>query len=230
MRPVSEAGGDTRPAVEPPAGERPADGQVEAGGEVPEPESAGDAACPGCGFVGPGIANFCRKCGWKLSEQPVVEEPAELESRNQPVLPDVDAFGRRVVARLVSAGDESADVVLVVREGKNFLGTSSGECDIVLQRSRDASVSGRHCMLLWRNSKLAVRDGMSANGTWVDVETADAISYPELYEDRGPDALSSDKEGEQEARFVEILDSKVMLKQGSRLRIGQNVFVVELVE
>lgn len=77
--------------------------------------------------------------------------------------------GRKLVGWLVSFSRIPEGEDFKIYEGRNLLSSSSGS-DILIN---DPSVSSPHCMILFRNGKLRVKDELSTNGTYVNDKNID---------------------------------------------------------
>jgi pSer/pThr/pTyr-binding forkhead associated (FHA) protein len=134
--------------------------------------------------------------------------------------------GRKLVGFLVSydldPGKHGAFFPLY--QGSMKVGREGSAADIQLA---DGGVSEVHATLRYLNGRLAVRDEMSSNGTWVDVETVPREKYPAFFAgDAGVKPASFDGKA---ASVVCIEDERITLRDGSLLKLGNAVLEVKLV-
>lgn len=73
---------------------------------------------------------------------------------------------RMLVGWLVSYTLDSRGVDFKLFEGRNIIGQSA-KCQITLQ---DSTVSGTHCVILFRAGKFSIKDEQSTHGTFVNGE------------------------------------------------------------
>lgn len=72
--------------------------------------------------------------------------------------------GRKIIGWLISFTNNPNGDDFRLYEGRNLL-SSSGECDIKIS---DSAVSSPHCMLLYRDGKIRIKDELSTNGTYLN--------------------------------------------------------------
>ena len=79
---------------------------------------------------------------------------------------------------IVSFSNDPMGIDYKVFEGRNFLGSSSSDCDITIVG--DQSISGKHALILCRKNKFWISDQMSSNGTFLNTKDLDPNESPEI--------------------------------------------------
>lgn len=72
----------------------------------------------------------------------------------------------RLVGWLVTFSLASSGQDYRLREGRNIIGSEASECDIAI--ANEASISGKHAVIVCRDNQLLLRDNDSTNGTFVN--------------------------------------------------------------
>jgi hypothetical protein len=85
---------------------------------------------------------------------------------------------RKLMGWVVSFSNDPMGIDYKVFEGRNFLGSSSSECDITI--GGDQSISGKHALILCRKDKFWISDQMSSNGTFLNDNDLDPNESPEI--------------------------------------------------
>ena len=98
-----------------------------------------------------------------LSKTHIVTEETSQDEKGNEVA--VLRNRRKIIGWLVSYTIDPLGRDYRLYEGRNNLG-SSKDNDIIL--NTDASISGHHCIILFRNNTLYIKDNLSTNGTKVN--------------------------------------------------------------
>ena len=85
---------------------------------------------------------------------------------------------RKLLGWIVSFSNNPMGDDYKIYEGRNFLGSSSSECDIVI--NGDQSISGKHALILCRKNKFWLSDQLSSNGTFHNDKDLDPNESPEI--------------------------------------------------
>ncbi|HZG34477.1 MAG TPA: FHA domain-containing protein [Gaiellaceae bacterium] len=122
--------------------------------------------CQECGFQNPEAANFCSKCGTRLStedptEQTITFSAEELAEDPAAALADPAAQGPALVVR--SGGGRAGESFFP--SGERTLIGRSPDCDVFLD---DVTVSRRHAELTSSGDRFTITDLGSLNGTFVN--------------------------------------------------------------
>lgn len=72
----------------------------------------------------------------------------------------------RLVGWLVTFSHDTAGEDFRVSEGRNVIGSSPDDCDILV--SEDATASSKHSVLMFRDGRFVIRDNDSQNGTYLN--------------------------------------------------------------
>lgn len=84
----------------------------------------------------------------------------------------------RMVGWLVSFTWDPSGKDYRVREGKNVIGASANEADILI--SNDSKISGKHATLIYRKGRFLLGDEHSMNGTYVNGEDISEVNLFEI--------------------------------------------------
>jgi FHA domain/zinc-ribbon domain len=137
--------------------------------------------CGECGFQNPEAANYCSRCGARLTkgetgEQTMTFTADELADDPGAALGDVGGQGPALVVR---AGGGRAGESFFPSADRTLIGRSP-ECDVFLD---DVTVSRKHAELVREGDTFTITDLGSLNGTFVNkkrIESAQLDDDDEL--------------------------------------------------
>ena len=140
----------------------------------------------------------------------------------------VPSENSRIVGFIVSYDLNPLGTYYAIYQGRTVVGISPDESDIVIDREKDKTISGKHCLLLHRR-RLAITDENSSNGTWVDTDTVDKVKFKDLYEGPEEEIFKDADFRKTKVKLVQIESEKISLKDNSFFMIGNTLFKVKLV-
>jgi hypothetical protein len=132
--------------------------------------------CPECGFVNPGGANYCQKCGAFLADDPREESSGDttvayqLDEAGdlQPV--DLDRVAAEGGTLVIRSGGGRAGETFELKGEQTRIGRSP-DADIFLD---DVTVSRNHALLVRRRDGVYIDDLGSLNGTYINRRRIDS--------------------------------------------------------
>jgi len=137
------------------------------------------------------------------------------------------APGRKLVGFLISYDLDPGGLgrFFPLYQGRMTLGREGSDADICLS---DSGVTKIHATLRFMNGRLAIRDEMSSNGTYVDIDTVPQQKHPELYRGGAASLKAASFDG-RSVSFLCIEDERITLRDGSLLKLGNTVLEAKLV-